>query len=84
MPCATIIMRHFIPVLSIIADGIGYVLPRGATNIAQRSARSITTARNGRPISTLLSTLRRCVHLMSPPQAISHRASLAISNNPHS
>ena len=83
MPCATIIMRHFIPVLSIIADGIGYVLPRGATNIAQRSARSITTARNGRPISTLLSTLRRCV-LMSPPQAISYRASLAISNNPHS
>jgi hypothetical protein len=70
MPCTTIIMRHFIPVLSIIADGIGYVLPRDATTMAQRSASSITTARNAR----LIPTLRRCAPLMSLPQPLSQQS----------
>jgi hypothetical protein len=70
MPCTTIITRHFTPVLSIIADGIGSVLPRGATTFAQRGASSITTARNAR----LISTLRRCANLMSLPQALSQQS----------
>jgi hypothetical protein len=68
MSCTAVIMRHSIPVLSIIADGIGSVLPRGAPTIAQRSASSITTARNACPISNL----RQCAHPMSLPQTLNH------------
>jgi hypothetical protein len=70
MPCTTIIIRHFIPVLSITADGIGYVLPRGVTTIAQRSASSTATTRNAH----LISTLRRCADLMSLPQPLSQQS----------
>ena len=69
MPCTTIIMRHFTPVVSIIADDIGSVLPRGATTIVQRSASSIATARKAR----LISILRRCAHLIPLPQALSQQ-----------
>src|SRR6202171_4998638 len=82
MPCTTIIMRRFTPVVSIIADAVGSVLPRGAATIVQRSASSITTAQNAR----LISTLCRCAHLMSPPQALSQQSGpcyLEQSPSPH-
>jgi hypothetical protein len=66
--CTTIIMRHFAPIVSIIADGIGSVLPRCATTTDRCSQPSVATARNVH----LISNDRRCEHVPSSPQARNH------------
>jgi hypothetical protein len=65
VPCTAIIMRHLAPAVSIIAGG---VLPRCAT-IVQGSRSSLATARKAR----LIANLRRCVPLVSLPQALSQQ-----------
>ncbi len=64
----TITMRHFAPVVSIIADGIGSALPRCATTTDRCSRPSVATARNVH----LISNARRYAHVPSSPQARKH------------
>jgi hypothetical protein len=68
MPCTAIIMRHFTPVVSIIADGIGSVRPHSATTTDRCSRPSIVTARNVH----LISNHRRYAHVSSSSQARKH------------
>ncbi len=64
MPCTTIIIRHYIPVVSIIADAVESVRPNSATKTIRCSGPSIATA-----CKTLsVSNCRHCATKTSPRQ----------------
>jgi hypothetical protein len=73
MPCTTIIMRRFTPVVSIIADAIESVLSLGATTILRSSKLSIAISGQVR----LISTLPPCAHPVSLPLATSRQKALS-------
>ena len=53
MPCTTIIIRHFAPSVSIIADDVESVLSHCATTTVRCSKKSIAISGEARLISTL-------------------------------
>ncbi|WP_375785007.1 hypothetical protein ACE10Z_36365 [Bradyrhizobium sp. Pha-3] len=80
MPCTTIIIRHFAPSVSIIADDVESVLSHRATTTVRCSKKPIAISGEARLIQ-----LFPDAHI--PFLCLSRRASrsgIAISNNPHS
>ena len=69
MPCTTIIIRHFAPSVSIIADDVESVLSHCATTAVRCSKKPIAISGEAR----LSSTLPRCAHLVSLPHAPSQQ-----------
>jgi hypothetical protein len=69
MPCTTIIIRHFDPSVSIIADDVESVLSHCATTTVRCSKKPIAISGEAR----LISTLPRCAHLVSLPHAPSQQ-----------
>jgi len=69
MPYTMIIMRHFAPSVSIIADDVESVLSHCATTTVRCSKKPIAISGEAR----LISTLPRCAHLVSLPHAPSQQ-----------
>ncbi len=69
MPCTTIIIRHFAPSASIIADDVEAVLPHCATTTVRCSKKPIAISGEVR----LISTLPRSAHLVSLPHTPSQQ-----------
>lgn len=69
MPCTTIIIRHFAPSVSIIADDVESVLSHCATTTVRCSKMPIAISSEAH----LISTLPRCAHLVSLPHAPSQQ-----------
>jgi hypothetical protein len=69
MPCTTIIIRHLAPGVSIVADDVEAVLSHCATTPLRCSKKPIAISGEAR----LISTLPRCAHLVSLPDAPSQQ-----------
>jgi hypothetical protein len=69
MPCATIIMRHFAPSVSIVADDGESALSHCPTTTIRCSKKPIAISGEAR----LISTLSRCAHPVSLPHAPSQQ-----------